>query len=256
MINKKQQNLSAKMSKACGFTIVELMISTVVFSLVLLMCLAGIVQVSRAYYKGISHSRTQEAGRLVMEEISRTIQLSGSPVVSNPPAEEYHGPEIPALDEEGNQVSYDLEEATGSFCAGNKLYSYVIDRKVAEDDIEGKQIQHAMVSQDALCSDGIASEVNLSADLESTVLDSGKRSLLNEDMRLTKFVVEPVDGNVARTKNGSQLWRVEVSIAYGDSDLLRYEDDRGNNRVTCRPGTGNEFCAIVELSTIVSRRIG
>lgn len=241
-------------SSSDGFTIVELMISTVIFSLVMLICLTGMVQVSRAYYKGITHTRTQEATRILFEEISQTIQLSGSTIARSEPVNA--GPTIPVGD---------VVEGTGVFCAGNKKYTYALDRKVSDASNEGrKEIKNAIISEDVKCSD-----VLTPADLNSQVTGS-QRSLLGEDMRLTKFAVTPViaDSSVDM-KEGSQLWRVEISVVYGDQDLLATDDDDNlyqgtyvddfgnlNSRVICRAGTGAEFCSIVELSTIVSRRIG
>lgn len=238
---KKSRNTSASQ----GFTIVELMISTVIFSLIMVICLTGLVQISRAYYKGITLSRTQEAGRNIMDEISQTIQLSGSAVSSLPPL--LVGPNIP----EGN-----LKNATGVFCAGNKKYSFAIDRKVvnspstAEINESKKEIQNAMMRTEEKCTDSMEAE-----DLTATVTGS-QRSLLGENMRLTNFSVTPVVANdSSAVKSNGQLWQIDVSIAYGDQDLLDYTDDSGKNRVICRSGTGAEFCSIVELTKIVSRRV-
>lgn len=62
--------------KQGGFTIVELMIATVVFSMVLLVVTSAIVQFGRVYYKGVVQSRTQERARSITEDITKTIQFS------------------------------------------------------------------------------------------------------------------------------------------------------------------------------------
>lgn len=235
-----------------GFTIVELMIATVVFSLVMLICLTGMVQISRAYYKGITHSRTQEAARNLMGEITEAIQLSGSAISSANPINP--GPGIALTDS---------ENGLGAFCAGNRKYTYILDRKVVGGDPEPgqKEIRNALVSEEKPCADDLQPTMD---DL-SNAIDSaaGERALLGENMRLTRFSVTPVSAAEAGTlKEGSQIWRVDISIAYGDQDLFSvdesgdYVDDQGSNRVICAPSTGAEFCSVVELSTIVSRRIG
>lgn len=241
-------------NKNRGFTIIELMIATVVFSIVLLICIQGMVQISRAYYKGISHTRTQEAARNIMDEVTNAIRLSGSNVeVVNSPQP---GPNISA-----NSNSDDLN-GLGVFCAGNKKYTYILDRKVVDDpasESEQKVIKHALVSEDAVCANGVSANID---DLNTDSVD--RESLLGSNMRLTKFNIQPVlPVDPITTKAGSQLWKIEISIAYGDQDLLAvgndgvtYTDDFGQNRVICAAGTGDEFCSTVELSTIVSRRIG
>lgn len=228
--------------KTHGFTIVELMIATVIFSLVMVICLTGMVQVSRAYYKGITHSRTQEAARNLMDEITQTIQLSGSSISR----------QASIFTDSGQEGINNLEDGIGVFCAGNKMYTYVIDRQVRPVNNENlKQIRNAIISEDQTCAEELEPAV-----LTDTVT-GGRRSLLSENMRLTKLVIQPVEVDEGITvKSGSQLWEVQLSLAYGDQDLISYTDDQGNNRVICRPGTGNEFCSIVELSTIVGRRIG
>lgn len=59
-----------------GFTIIELLIATTVFSVVLLIVSTGIVRIGQAYYKGIIQNRTQEVARSISEEVSRSIQLA------------------------------------------------------------------------------------------------------------------------------------------------------------------------------------
>lgn len=63
-----------------GFTIIELLIATVVFSVVLLIVTTGIVQFGRVYYKGVIQSRTQERARAIVEDISQNLEFSSSPV--------------------------------------------------------------------------------------------------------------------------------------------------------------------------------
>ena len=227
-----------------GFTIIELMISTVVFSLVLMMCLTGIVQISRAYYKANTLARSQEAARFVMDEISQSIQLSGTAVVSAPSVE--LGPLVPG--------TTSTDDATGVFCSGNKKYTYAIDRKVTNSpsiDINDKEIKNALISENVQCTDTL-----IPGDL--TVDVSGDdRSLLAENMRLTKFsVTKYIPDSTIDLKEGGEMWQIDIMIAYGDNDLIKYTDDQGDARAICKPGTGAEFCSIVEMSKIVSRRVG
>jgi prepilin-type N-terminal cleavage/methylation domain-containing protein len=228
-----------------GFTIVELMIATVIFSLIMVMCLTGMVQVSRAYYKGITHSRTQEAARLLMDEISQTIRLSGSNISYQNSTSS--GPLIAE-----NRIT----DGAGLFCAGNKLYTYALDRKVVggSSNESLKEIKNAIISEDVSCPDGIEMTPAQLGKLNLQVAGT-QRSILGENMRLTKFSVTQIVP-AAPIKEGGELWKIDISIAYGDQDLIRYTDDNGINRVVCNAGTGTEFCSIVELSTIVSRRIG
>lgn len=67
-----------------GFTIIELLIATVIFAIILLVMTTAVVQFSRIFYKGTITSRTQEVARTAMSSIAQDIQFgSGSvPTIS------------------------------------------------------------------------------------------------------------------------------------------------------------------------------
>lgn len=90
-----------------GFTIIELLIATVTFSLILLIITGAIIQFSRVYYKGVVTSKTQETARSVADELSRAAQFSRS----------YDG-------SSGN-----------AYCFGDKVFSY--GKETATDDSRG-----------------------------------------------------------------------------------------------------------------------
>jgi prepilin-type N-terminal cleavage/methylation domain-containing protein len=92
-----------------GFTIIELMIATAVFSVILLLCTAGLIQVGRLYQRGITESQTQEAARTVIDEISQAIQLSGEGV---------YGP------------------SANNYCVGNKNYSFHLGKQVSDSTLD------------------------------------------------------------------------------------------------------------------------
>ena len=62
-------------NKQSGFTIVELLIATAVFSVVLLVFLTAFIKISQLFYKGVNMSRTQETARAVLQDISDDIQF-------------------------------------------------------------------------------------------------------------------------------------------------------------------------------------
>ena len=69
-----------------GFTIVELLISSLVFSLVLLTVTIGVIQITRVYYKGITESTAQNAARDALDTISQAIQFNGGEVSKTNPS--------------------------------------------------------------------------------------------------------------------------------------------------------------------------
>ncbi len=92
-----------------GFTIVELMIATAVFSLVILVITAGVLHFTTEYYHGITSSTTQGIARDVVDDISQAIQFSGQVPVQSAAAQ------------------------TGYLCAGGQEFIYNIGAEVKTD---------------------------------------------------------------------------------------------------------------------------
>ena len=220
---------SKKRSEQTGFTLVELMVSTLVFSLVLLGAMAAIIQVTRLYYRGIHFAKTQEIARSTLEEVTQSIQFSSEPI------------RLPTLATPTPPRINSGAAHTGYFCVGPKLYTYALDRKLTAggSNEARKEKAHVLWVDDDAC-------LGLSptpANLNSTALTGG-RELLTENMRITRLAIVPA-GN---------LYTVRISIAYGDDDLLEVSGD--NSRRICQSSKfGVELCATSELSATVLKRL-
>ncbi len=214
-----------------GFTILELMIAMSVFATVLLVCTVGILQIGRSYSKGITSSRTQEAARAVLDEISEAIQF---------------GAGLPA----------DLANngAADGVCAGGKRFSYVLNRQLTDSVIvPASQSRHVVVVDpigSAACTSGLQA-VNVT---NATLTNPGggpfadaPRELLSTRMRLTDLTVlqVPVGGDPDST-----LYEVTVRVVSGDDQVLT------GSPLRCREDrAGTQFCAISELKTVVQKRV-
>lgn len=203
-----------------GFTIMELLIATLVFSIVLLLVTAGILQIARVYLKGVTESNTQNTARSIMDTISQAIQFSGGDVteaIATTPGTDY------------------------SFCVGNQQFSYRLGWQV-EDRHDPTptvtQTWHALVQNSASgCSSSSPAQVLTSETISG-------RDLVGPHMRLSKLIVDNIGGN---------LYKVQVKVVYGDSDLLN-NPTAGN--ASCRGvQAGTQFCSVSELSTIVVKRV-
>ncbi|MDQ3093589.1 MAG: prepilin-type N-terminal cleavage/methylation domain-containing protein [bacterium] len=220
-----------------GFTIIELMIATVIFSLLLLICLNALVQISRAYYKGISASKAQEAARSIADELTQSIQLSADRLMASIGPS---GPLVTAGD-----------DATGILCIGYRSYTYAIDRQAVTNTSPvpaDKEIRNVMVRRDlnTSCDQSSANAYKFNLD---NAISGSDRSMVGENMRLSRLRVSPVAGTDDR------LWEVQVAVVYGDTDLIE-ADPSNSGRVICKSGTGTEFCALAEVNTVVKRRFG
>lgn len=198
-----------------GFTIIELMIATTVFSVILLICTTGLIQIGRMYQKNVIRSQTQEVSRSVVVAVAEAIQFSGGSITAL-------SPNVSDVKSEG-------------FCVDNKRFSYRKDFKLVDTVPAPQETNHALVV-DSL-SGCIGSEPqNLST---SPVLGN---ELLSPNMRLLELTAAPEPGT-------ADLYKVTVAIAYGDADLL----DGSGNCISVR--FGGSFCAVSRLSTTVKKRI-
>lgn len=201
-----------------GFTMVELLIATAVFSLVLLICSMAIVQVGRMYYKGVITNRTQDTSRQVIEDIASAIQFG-----SETEATQFYESVAPA-DIGGNMV--------GVICVGGSRYTYVTNRPLG-------QVAHVLWKDPR---PGTCTPANVaSASL------SGGQELLGTNMRL------PTGIAVSQLADSTGRWAVTLRVAYGETvDLF----EGGNPAQPCRgTNAGGQFCAVSDLSTSVIRRL-
>lgn len=215
-----------------GFTIVELLIATVIFSVVLLLITLGILQVARVYYKGVTETNTQNAARNIIDTIAQSVQFSGGTVT------EAYGARTPG-------TSY-------AFCIGNERFSYTLGYQVEDSPNAAKhQTYHALV-QDTPSGSACSSSTPAQDVRTNTV--SG-REMLGPHMRLSNLVVHQIPG--------TSSYEIKVRIVYGDFDLLfspdpsapAATDDTYPDAKCLGARAGTQFCAAAELSTVVQKRV-
>lgn len=207
-------------SSSKGFTVIELMVATAVFAVVLIVVTAGILQVSRLYYKGVNEANTQSVVRSITDTVSQAIQFSGGDII--PTTSGAATPSSPKV-----------------LCIGNLRFTYDLGWQVVDNspDASKHQAYHALVQ------DNYSGCTSTSTQSLANQTVSG-RELLSPNMRLSKFSVTDLGGN---------LYRVEVRVIYGDDDLLK---DPNDPLTTCINETaGTQFCTISELSTVVTKRV-
>ena len=173
-------NLRTTRRHSAGFTIIELLISTIVFGVVLLVVATAILQFTRVYYKGITESNVQETARTIADDIAQGIQFNGGTVTNTPP-----GP------------------ATGvfyAFCIGDRQYSYQVGHQLTDGTPTATQKRHVLVN---------ASVAGCTSSTPAQSMNG--REMLAPSMRLARMEVTSV---------GTNLYRVSVRVVYGDDDLL------------------------------------
>ncbi len=214
---------SQKPNSQSGFTIIELMIATTVFSVALLLSSVIIIQISRMYIKGVITSKTQTTARNVIDDISRSIQFSGSSINITPGTQP----------DSGRYYS----------CLGNTRYTYRMNAQVS-DSFNGPQNKflHALWKDTVTNpSDCVAGGV---PNLNNTTPSAGGTELLEKGMRLAVLDIQ---------NNLDDTYSIKVTVVYGDNDLLVDPSDPAKG---CKGGfTGSQWCSLSSLSTQVFKRV-
>lgn len=206
-----------------GFTIVEIMVASAVFAVLLIIITIALLQVTRVYYKGITSNKTQEIARTVIEDISRTIQFSGGTV---------------SAVNSSNGRSY--------FCVNNIRYTFVTGQKLDSGN-------HVIVKDESVGCPG-------PADWNDWASLSNPQELMAPGMRLAKLTVGPSDSSLLypiniRVVAGDDDLLCSPSVA-GDCTASTTSTSLGNNDIRCKDvRAGTQFCAVSELQTTVQKRI-
>jgi prepilin-type N-terminal cleavage/methylation domain-containing protein len=223
MINNKRPP-----KKIGGFTIVELLIATVIFSVVLLVAQVSFVQIGHLFYKGVSITQTQDTADHIFQDINGNFQtaagFSGS---SN-----------------SSSGGYDY------YCVGNSRYTYRINNEVdvnaaadhspsgnygiLKDYLAGSGTQCATPCNDIGSATCPANTVKLKSPVE----------LLGDKTRIESFTM-------SSSTTTSNLYNVSIVLAYGDDNTLTYSNPADYSTVSCQGDTRNNFCAVSRINTSV-----
>lgn len=220
--------------RGSGFTVLELLIATSVFSVLLVVVSAGIISFSHDYYKGITSTKTQVTARSIINDIAQNIQFS-------------------ATDDITPEISSGLPDKFVGICIKNTLYTFKLNREVVVPSASygSNQGPYGLIKEiGTLCS-----AASFPA-LPTGPLTSSQREMLGLHMRISALKVEPIDN----------LWRIHVRVAYGDDEVLCSISERNcnnntlvsdwdNTDIACKSTVGDQFCAISDLVTSVQQRI-
>lgn len=207
-------------TKNSGFTIVELMIATAVFSFVLLVTSAGVIAIGRNYYKAITSNTVQTAARSVMDDVSRSLQFSQvssiSALLTNP---------------DGTPATVKAR------CFGSDRYTYVINQQV-------KSGNHALYRD---------KRPSLSSCTPGGF--TGGVELLGPNMRLLQFDVS--NANPFQITIGLAYGDNDLLSTYNNqgNPLGGVITDGQAAGTTCKTVAGNQFCAISKLESSVTSRV-
>jgi prepilin-type N-terminal cleavage/methylation domain-containing protein len=167
-----------------GFTIIELMIATTVFAVLLLVVTYGMLSIGRSYYKGITSSGVQNTARAVAEDIGQAIQFGGGAV--------YTGP--------------------GKICIGDRLYSFQLGQRLTTAS------QHVLLASNVPTS--CASDTNPISMSSTTGGDI--QELLGQDMRLVHLSVTQSAANTKLYDVKVRIIQGDDDVLIDDLDNTAY----------------------------------
>ena len=196
----------------------ELMVATAVFGTVLLLVTLAVMQFTRVYYKGVTQANTQDTARAIVDRLSQSIQFNGGDVT-------------PTNASPSAGASY-------AFCVGSQQYSYTIGTQLA-DTPTSSQTPHALVVNDvAGCTSSTPAQNVRSAGVSG-------RELLAPKMRLARMQVAPVG-------TSTTVYKISVKVVFGDDDLL---SNPNTVNAACKTQQGSQFCAVSDITTVVTKRV-
>lgn len=231
-----------------GFTIVELMIATMVFSVILVVITTGVLKFTNSYYKGLNSSATQTTARNLITSITQGVQYAGNSQLAV-------------------QIPHPTDITKGVVCVGNVHYYYTLGSLAGS----GYGVYETSQTDITNC--------DPTTTFAAMQADPTGRELLAPHMRLTDI---HVGRNAAAPATTLPLYDISVGIAFADDDSpgvvsllcatslpdpggcdpsdgdltsqLIADPDNGPY-VTCKSQSGSQFCAVVHLNTTVQARL-
>lgn len=217
-----------------GFTIIELLIATTVFSVVLLGALSGFIEIGNLFYKGVSNINTQQTANQVLQDISGQFQTNSN--FSRTPLTQV----LPTSD----QSTY------AYYCIGNTRYTYTINHEL---DVSATPNYSPLGGGGnfALLKDTLPGSTGCGTPCppaQQTCPAGSARfnnpiEMLGDNMRLSEFEITPA-------ASGSNFYNVSIVVAYGTDDMLSNIDTPST--ISCNSADNtDEFCSVSRLDTSV-----
>jgi prepilin-type N-terminal cleavage/methylation domain-containing protein len=197
-----------------GFTIIELVIATLIFSVILVILTFAVVGITRSYYKGTINSETQNTARSALNTVAQAIQFGGS---------------LPTTTLTNGQTSW--------FCVGPDQFTFKAGHQLVTGTPVGQQTNEAL----------LLTHLTSACPTSGVSIDSQPGTeLLSPNMRLSELSISAVSAS-------QELYEVSIEVTYGDSDLL-FNPTSTTGTASCIDQSGGEFCATSNLSTVVGDR--
>jgi prepilin-type N-terminal cleavage/methylation domain-containing protein len=207
-----------------GFTIIELLVATTIFSIVLVIIVASFLQVGRMFYKGVSINNTNEATRTLTDDIVNDIRFAKSSSYNDPK----------------NDTSAVPGVTKKFFCVGQHRYTYILGVKVKDTDVSGASAtahnMNAGVIQDF--TGGKCVDANSEP-------GTNPNQVLGPDMRLNAL-------DVVKNASGNSV-RVHAHVLFYGVDDRVFNPDVNSASASCSGELlSTQFCATSDIDTNIT----
>ena len=222
-----------------GFTIVELLLATIVFSAVLTITVSAFLGLGRLFFKGVSGTSTNEAAKQALDDVADSIRSASS--LSN------------------RQEDYGYRY----FCLGNNRYSFALDSnnepiaydasKPSNYDSSSSSVNFGLVKDklpgSSACAPPCVQSGSGGCGGETSDFNNPEE-LLGDRMRLVDLAIDSSPGT-------TNLFIVTMTVAYGNKEGLEFDKtDLNKIKAQCNGSLATqEFCSVATLSTGVYRGI-
>lgn len=197
-----------------GFTLVELLLSSVFFSFVLLLIIVGFLQITRTYTKGSTIKEIQSTTRSVLQDISRQVRVSDQGSIGT-------------LAPSGS--------SPGALCAGNILYlwNHYEGGSLTTAQINGESFKLARVENAGLdCESFTEAELLAITDYEELLPENAQLQFLS----------------------ANQILGTTTSITLVLSSLEVTDLESTGSTAVCKASVRDQYCSVSRLTTAVTAR--
>lgn len=223
-------------SPQAGFTIIELLIATTVFSMVLMVLLYGVLSFTHAYYSGVNSSTTQDATRTVINTVAQAVEFSGNTITPTPASQTAGRPYY--------------------FCAGGNTYYFILGSMY--DGATPSSTDPGLFMDPGICTatpnfSATGAKEMLGANMRVTYLNLAQSAtntrLYTVSLGIAYGAADLLcnvsqDGHAGGCLPGDTVNGPSASVAGTNA-----------NDVVCKQAAGSQFCAHAGLSTTVSLRV-
>jgi|GEM_PF-917082 len=204
-----------KNNRSNGFTIVELMIAIAVFSAIIALASSAVIQLGRHYQSGATKTRLLSLARDIQSQIAQNYQYNGT---------------TPTL----GSVTYNGQNYD-TLCIGTTRYLF---QNSLPTSLNTNWLANNFI-MDSIDNQGYCNTPTL----------KNPQLLLPNNARLAKFYFAPV--------SNSPTYKLVIRFIVGDQDQFKLAADSANGEPysQCKQGAGSEFCAVVGLTSNITRKV-